>query len=74
VQPAPTDPKPAFSEGDRVRFHHAGRVQTGIIRRFMWQDWADEPVAVIDIDPALPGAIGASLGVRIEQRRLMGKV
>jgi hypothetical protein len=66
-------PDPEYHVGDRVKFSDVGSDHVGIIRAFRWVDWADEPLAVIDIDPPLRGGMGASMGRQVEQHRIIGR-
>jgi len=64
-----TAERPVWKAGDRVRFQHMRGVEkVGIIRYFQWQDWADQPVAIIDIEQK-----GPLQTVRIEQERIIGR-
>lgn len=68
-----TKPDPEYHVGDRIIFTDLGKERPGIIRGFQWADWSDEPLIMVDIDPPLPGAVGASNGRRIEQHRVVRK-
>lgn len=68
-----TTPDPQYHVGDRVTFTDVTTERTGIVRSFQYQDWSDEPLAIIDIDPPLRGAVGRSMSRRVEQRHITGR-
>jgi len=54
--------------GDRITFWWNGTPYRAIVRGF------EEGRVIVDIDPPLKGAAGASLGRRIEQRNIIKRV
>jgi len=58
-----------FRVGDRITYWDQGTKRGAIIRGF-------EPLTkvVVDIDPPLKGAAGASLGRRIERRNIVKRI
>jgi hypothetical protein len=62
------EPKPDIKSGDRITYWDQGTRRRAIVRGF------EEGRVIVDIDPPLKGAAGASLGRRIERRNIVKRI